>query len=55
MPMGEEKLTEEAISVIGAWIDSGASADASETSEALNERPVIRHWAFVPPERPQIP
>ena len=55
MPMGEEKLTEEEIGVIGAWIDSGASADASGTSEASNEQPVTRHWAFVPPERPQIP
>ena len=56
MPMGEEKLTEEEIGVIGAWINSGASTEASGTREASrNEQPVARHWAFVPPERPQVP
>ena len=56
MPMGEEKLTEEEISVIGAWINSGASGDTSATREASrNEQPDARHWAFVPPQRPPVP
>ena len=55
MPMGEEKLTEEEVGVIGAWIDSGAGTDASGTAEASNEQPLAGHWAFVGPERPQIP
>ena len=56
MPMGEEKLTEEEIGLIGAWINSGASSDTSGTAEASkNEQPVTRHWAFVPPQRPPVP
>ena len=56
MPMGDEKLTEEEIGLIGAWIDSGASSDTSGTLEASkNEQPVTRHWAFVPPQRPPVP
>ena len=41
MPQDGDPLTEEQIDLIGHWIDQGAKWET--------------HWAFVPPERPEIP
>lgn len=41
MPQEADPLTKEQIELIGKWIDQGAKWET--------------HWAFVPPERPEIP
>jgi len=41
MPQEADPLTKEQIELIGKWIDQGAKWEA--------------HWAFVPPEKPEIP
>ena len=41
MPQEADPLTKEQIELIGKWIDQGAKWET--------------HWAFVPPERPELP
>ncbi len=50
MPMGGQ-LSDDEIAVIRSWIEQGAIwPESSGTEIALD-----RHWAFVPPNRPQLP
>ena len=50
MPLGGQ-LTEAEIASIRAWIEQGATwPEGSGTDEGLPQ-----HWAFVPPERPELP
>ena len=50
MPLGGQ-LAEAEIASIRAWIEQGAIwPEGSGTDEGLSE-----HWAFVPPERPELP
>jgi hypothetical protein len=50
MPPGKEKLTPVQIKLLRDWIDAGASWPDALANEAGNQ-----HWAFRPPERPQLP
>ena len=49
MPYKKPALTSAQIDLLARWIDEGAKAPADEKSETA------KHWAFVPPVRPQIP
>ncbi len=52
MPMSGEKLANEEIALIRAWIDQGAKwPEGIGRAEARIER----HWAYVGPERPALP
>ena len=52
MPMGGEKLASEEIALIRAWIDQGAKwPEGVGKAEAKVER----HWAYIRPERPELP
>ena len=65
MPMGSERLTEEEIGLLRAWIDQGAPGPetaVASVSEAVDQdsatdspRPASSHWAFISPERPSEP
>ena len=52
MPAKGERLTEEQIGVLRAWIDQGANwpDNASQVAETKSE-----HWSFQPPQRPELP
>ena len=52
MPMGGKPLDPETIELIREWIEQGA--DWPETS-GENGAAVERHWAYVPPSRPELP
>ena len=52
MPMGKDPLDPSHIELIRDWIDQGAHWPAGPSSEAST---VERHWAFVAPQRPQLP
>ena len=52
MPMGGKPLGPETIELIREWIEQGA--DWPETS-GENGAAVERHWAYVPPSRPELP
>ncbi len=56
MPPSGERLTEEQIAVLRAWIDQGAhySGDASWTVTHQG-RPRSNHWSFRPVVRPPVP
>jgi hypothetical protein len=51
MPPEGEPLAAAEIGKIRAWIDAGASAPQDEPPQADPRR----HWAFLPPARPEIP
>ncbi len=48
MPMGG-KLADSEVALIKRWINEGAAWPESQTSQ------VDRHWAFIPPARPDVP
>jgi hypothetical protein len=51
MPMGGKPLEASQISTIREWIDEGAKwPDA-----AITQAPEKKHWAFIPPQRPELP
>jgi hypothetical protein len=50
MPPKGERLSAKEIAVLRAWIDDGAKSPASEVAAAVK-----KHWAFVPPMRPELP
>ena len=53
MPPRGERLSAEEIGVLRAWIDQGASwPEAVVLSDRAAQK---KHWAFVPPERPDPP
>jgi len=49
MPYKKPPLADAQIAMLKSWIDSGAKAPADEQPESA------KHWAFVPPSRPEIP
>jgi hypothetical protein len=49
MPYKKPPLTEAQIKLLAAWIDEGAKAPADEKPESG------KHWAFIPPERLEVP
>ena len=57
MPMGGEKLSDEQIGLLRAWIDQGAVWSESKVAArgAKESRPRHPHWAFNAPQRPALP
>jgi len=60
MPVSGERLTQDQIGLLRAWIDQGAewpeSATASEDgTREENGKTKDSHWAFVPPRQPAVP
>ena len=57
MPMGGEKLSDEQIGLLRAWIDQGAVWAEPTVAErgAKESRPKHPHWAFNAPQRPALP
>ncbi len=49
MPYKKPPLDAKEISLLTQWIQQGADAPADEKPEST------RHWAFVPPQRPEVP
>ncbi|HEX4795199.1 MAG TPA: PSD1 and planctomycete cytochrome C domain-containing protein [Humisphaera sp.] len=52
MPQDRDALSAAQIETIRLWIDQGA---AWPDSAANQDAKIDRHWAFVPPTRPQVP
>ena len=52
MPMGGKPLPKAEIELIRQWIEAGAPAAHPDASAAAQEQ---KHWAFVPPRRPDVP
>src|SRR5215831_13155292 len=50
MPPKGERLSAKEIAALRAWIDEGAKSPAGEVAETAK-----KHWAFVPPVRPESP
>ena len=57
MPMGGEKLSDQQIGLLRAWIDQGAVWPESKVAKtgAKKSRPKHPHWAFNAPQRPALP
>ncbi|MFN8008502.1 MAG: PSD1 and planctomycete cytochrome C domain-containing protein [Terriglobia bacterium] len=60
MPMGGEPLTSDQVGLLRAWIDQGAlwpeeAAPAKAVSSSANPPAKLKHWAFIPPQRPKTP
>ena len=60
MPVSGERLTQDQIGILRAWIDQGAewpeSATASEDgTREESGKAKNSHWAFVPPRQPPVP
>jgi hypothetical protein len=52
MPQKGDRLTDQQIGILRAWIDQGASWPESASVKAVNPR---KHWAFKAPVRPPVP
>ena len=52
MPKKKEKLTDEQIGLVRAWIDQGAEWAEGGTAQS---RAATNHWAFQAPVRPAVP
>ncbi|QDT36477.1 PSD1 and planctomycete cytochrome C domain-containing protein [Stratiformator vulcanicus] len=52
MPFEDERLSNEQIGIIRKWIDDGAKWPGGFGSDATT---VEKHWAYVKPERPDVP
>ena len=56
MPMGGEPLKPEEIELIRKWVDQLKDEGGGMNDESRNLKSEIkRHWAFIPPVRPQVP
>jgi hypothetical protein len=60
MPFKGPKLPDEAIALLGKWIDAGfpmdtPSSQLSKNGAASAEAPEVDHWAFRKPVKPAIP
>ena len=55
MPYKGNKLSDDEIAKIGAWIQAGVPFDGPVASQAGASAPVETHWAFRKPLRPTIP
>ena len=49
MPYKKPPLAEAQLALIERWIDAGAKAPPDEEPESL------KHWSFIPPQRPALP
>jgi mono/diheme cytochrome c family protein len=52
MPPKGDRLTEEQVAVLRAWIDHGAEWPEHLGAASAEVKP---HWAYVPPQRPSLP
>jgi mono/diheme cytochrome c family protein len=52
MPMGGDKLPADQIERVRAWIDQGADWPEGVSAAAAE---IKKHWAYVPPRRPELP
>jgi hypothetical protein len=52
MPMGGKPLDASSIALIRDWIDQGAEWPDSAAKEVVQ---VQKHWAYIPPKRPELP
>ena len=52
MPLGGERLPSEEVSLIRAWIVQGAHWPEGV---GVDEHTLTRHWAYIPPTRPEPP
>ena len=52
MPLDDDPLSDEEIGLIRAWIDQGAAWPDGIGSKATE---IPKHWAYVAPQRPQLP
>ncbi|MFT3685598.1 MAG: DUF1549 domain-containing protein [Phycisphaerales bacterium] len=56
MPPEGDLLTDEQVKALEAWINDGAQWPAGQGAQAVPaETPEARHWAYVPPLKPQAP
>ena len=53
MPLDEDPLPAETVALLRAWVDQGAPMPAAAATSA--SAPVQEHWAYVAPERPELP
>ena len=53
MPYGGPPLSAEQIALVRRWIDRGASGADSE--EAISIGKPVKHWAYIKPQRPELP
>jgi len=51
MPLKRPPLSDQEIALLKAWINQGARAPSDEVPSQVD----FRHWAFVPPVRPELP
>ena len=56
MPLAGERLSDEQIGILRAWIDQGALwPDAASEPGEEQPKPVSAHWSFQPIQRPSVP
>ena len=55
MPKGKPALSSDQIALLRAWIDQGLAWSDAALVVKDGAPSGSKHWAFVPPERPQIP
>jgi len=55
MPPAGERLSNEQIGLLRAWIDQGANWPATSELTQGSESPKSSHWAFQPVQRPTLP
>jgi hypothetical protein len=60
MPLTGDPLSSEQAGLLRAWIDQGAvwpdpAGTAKSASPVGTQRAKIKHWAFIPPQRPKLP
>jgi hypothetical protein len=53
MPLDEDPLPAETIARLRAWVDQGAPMPVAAAASAAT--PIQEHWAYVAPERPELP
>jgi hypothetical protein len=55
MPYGAPPLSAEQIDLVRKWVDEGAAGSGSGLIEAAAAAGSVKHWAYVKPERPEVP
>ncbi|PYV39748.1 MAG: hypothetical protein DMG06_22280, partial [Acidobacteria bacterium] len=53
MPYGGPPLSSEQIGLVRHWVDRGAPG--SDSGEAVSSGKPVKHWAYVKPQRPELP
>ena len=52
MPLGGKPLEPSQLAILRAWIDQGAAWPDGVGAQAAESK---KHWAFIPPQRPELP